>query len=209
MVEREIALESVAPVDVITAISHHLQGNGGKRLRPMLVLLAAKLCGGTNESAVRMGAVVEMVHSATLIHDDVIDDSRTRRGKPSANVLWSNQTCVLAGDWLYMQAFQIALRERNFAVLDILISLTQKMVQGELIQLDRIGRIDVSEAEYRELVDRKTANPKPSKPTSANMPGTSVWPSSWWTMYSISPLANRSWASRLVTTCAKEKSPCR
>jgi octaprenyl-diphosphate synthase len=158
LVEREISLESVAPVDVITAIGHHLQGNGGKRLRPMLVLLSAKLFGNANESAIRMGAVVEMVHAATLIHDDVIDDARTRRGKPSANVLWSNQACVLAGDWLYMQAFQMALRERNFAVLDILISLTQKMVQGELIQLDRIGRIDVSEAEYRELVDRKTAS---------------------------------------------------
>ena len=158
LVEREISLESVAPVDVITAISHHLQGNGGKRLRPMLVLLAAKLCGDANESAIRMGAFVEMVHAATLIHDDVIDDARTRRGKPSANVLWSNQACVLAGDWLYMQAFQMALRERNFGVLDILISLTQKMVQGELIQLDRIGRIDITEAEYRELVDRKTAS---------------------------------------------------
>src|SRR5262249_2063991 len=148
----------VANVDVITNISQHLQGNGGKRLRPMLVLLAAKLCGDTNESAIRMGAVVEMVHSATLIHDDVIDDARTRRGKPSATVLWSNQTGARAGDWLYMQAFQMALRERSFPVLDILISLTQKMVQGELIQLDRIGRIDVSEAEYRELVDRKTAS---------------------------------------------------
>jgi len=158
LVEREISLESVASVDVITAINQHLQGNGGKRLRPMLVLLAAKLCGGVNESAIRMGAVVEMVHAATLIHDDVIDDARTRRGKPSANVLWSNQTCVLSGDWLYMQAFHMALRERNFAVLDILISLTQKMVQGELIQLDRIGRIDVNETEYRELVDRKTAS---------------------------------------------------
>lgn len=158
LVEREISLESVASVDVVTAISSHLQANGGKRLRPMLVLLSAKLCGGVNESAIRMGAVVEMIHAATLIHDDVIDDARTRRGKPSANVLWSNQTCVLSGDWLYMQAFQMALRERNFAVLDILISLTQKMVQGEVIQLDRIGRIDVTEVEYRELVDRKTAS---------------------------------------------------
>ncbi|MBM3793780.1 MAG: polyprenyl synthetase family protein [Acidobacteria bacterium] len=160
LVEREISFESVAAVDVITAISSHLQGNGGKRLRPTVVLLSSKLCskGAVNESAIRMGAVVEMIHAATLIHDDVIDDARTRRGKPSANVLWSNQTCVLAGDWLYMQAFQIALRERNCAVLDLLISLTQKMVQGELIQLDRIGRIDVTEGEYRKLVDKKTAS---------------------------------------------------
>jgi octaprenyl-diphosphate synthase len=98
-----------------------------------------------------------MIHSATLVHDDIIDDAETRRGKPSANIMWGNHTCVLAGDWLYMQAFQIALRERNFHVLDILIALTQMMVEGELLQLERLGRIDVSEADYMELVDRKTA----------------------------------------------------
>ena len=98
-----------------------------------------------------------MLHAATLVHDDVIDVAQTRRGRPSANVQWGNHTCVLAGDWLYMQAFQVALRERNFHVLDLLISLTQMMVEGELIQLDRIGRIDITEADCMELVDRKTA----------------------------------------------------
>src|SRR5918997_3169149 len=92
-----------------------------------------------------------------LVHDDVIDIAETRRGKPSPNVVWGNHTSVLAGDWLYMQAFQIALRERNFHVLDILIALTQSMVEGELLQLDRIGRVNVTEADYMELIDRKTA----------------------------------------------------
>jgi octaprenyl-diphosphate synthase len=101
--------------------------------------------------------VVEMLHAATLVHDDVIDVAQTRRGRPSANVQWGNHTCVLAGDWLYMQAFQVALRERNFHVLDLLIGLTQMMVEGELIQLDRIGRIAITEADCMELVDRKTA----------------------------------------------------
>ena len=78
-----------------------------------------------------------MIHTATLVHDDIIDVAETRRGKPSTNVMWGNHTCVLAGDWLYMQAFQIALRERNFHVLDILIALTQMMVEGELLQLER------------------------------------------------------------------------
>jgi octaprenyl-diphosphate synthase len=110
-----------------------------------------------NDSAIHLGAVVEMIHTATLVHDDIIDLAETRRGKPSTNVLFGNHTSVLAGDWLYMQAFQIALRERNFHVLDILIALTQMMVEGELIQLERIGRIEVSEADYMELVDRKTA----------------------------------------------------
>jgi octaprenyl-diphosphate synthase len=101
--------------------------------------------------------VVEMIHAATLVHDDVIDVAQTRRGRPSANVQWGNHTCVLAGDWLYMQAFQAALRERNFHILDLLISLTQMMVEGELLQLDRIGRIDITEADCMEVADRKTA----------------------------------------------------
>ncbi len=98
-----------------------------------------------------------MIHAATLEHDDVIDAAQTRRGRPSTNVKWGNHTCVLAGDWLYMQAFQIALRERNFQILDLLIGLTQMMVEGELLQLEHIGRIDISEADCMELVHRKTA----------------------------------------------------
>ncbi len=157
-VEREISLESIAAVEVVTAVSQYMQSNGGKRLRPTLLLLASKLAGETTPAAIRLAAVVEMIHTATLVHDDVIDNARVRRGQPSTNVVWGNHTCVLAGDWLYMQAFQVAVRERNFAYLDILIALTQMMVEGELLQLERIGKIDVSEADYMELVDRKTAS---------------------------------------------------
>src|SRR6202022_4445282 len=157
LVEKEISRESVASVDAITAIGQYLQEAGGKRLRPSLLLLSAKLIGDGGERAVRLGAVVEMIHAATLVHDDVIDAAETRRGRPSTNVKWGNHTCVLAGDWLYMQAFQIALRERNFQILDLLIGLTQMMVEGELLQLERIGHIHVSEADYMELVHRKTA----------------------------------------------------
>ncbi len=157
-VEREIGLESVASVDAVTYIGQYLQSGGGKRLRPILVLLSGKLFGESNASLIRMAAVVEMIHTATLVHDDVIDIAKTRRGRPSINVVWGNHTSVLAGDWLYMQAFQAALRERNFAVLDLLINLTQMMVEGELLQLDRIGKIGVTEADYMELIDRKTAS---------------------------------------------------
>jgi len=156
-VEKKITAESVAGVDAVTAIGQYLQSAGGKRLRPAMVLLASKLVGNGNSSAIQLGAVVELIHAATLVHDDVIDAAQTRRGRPSTNVKWGNHTCVLAGDWLYMQAFQIALRERNFQILDLLISLTQMMVEGELIQLERIGKIDISEADCMELVDRKTA----------------------------------------------------
>jgi octaprenyl-diphosphate synthase len=157
-VEREIGLESVASVDVVTTIGRYLHDGGGKRLRPILLLLSSRLTGNFNDASIRLAAVVEMIHAATLVHDDVIDIAKTRRGRPSSNAIWGNHTCVLAGDWLYMQAFQVALREKNFRVLDLLISLTQLMVEGELLQLERIGKIDVTEADYMELVDRKTAS---------------------------------------------------
>jgi octaprenyl-diphosphate synthase len=156
-VEREIRLEWVASVEAITTIGRYLQGSGGKRLRPMLVLLTSRLAGNGGENAIRLGAVVEMIHTATLVHDDVIDDARTRRGQPSTNIKWGNHTSVLAGDWLYMRAFQLAVGLRNFHILEMLIGITQSMVEGELLQLQRIGSIAVSEADYMDLVDRKTA----------------------------------------------------
>jgi octaprenyl-diphosphate synthase len=156
-VEKAINVESLASVETVTTIGRYLQQSGGKRLRPALLLLSARFSGGGGNTSIQLGAVVEMIHAATLVHDDVIDVAQTRRGRPSANVQWGNHTCVLAGDWLYMQAFQAALRERNFHILDLLISLTQMMVEGELIQLDRIGRIDITEADCMEVADRKTA----------------------------------------------------
>ena len=97
-----------------------------------------------------------MVHTATLVHDDIIDGADTRRGRPSANTTWGNEKCVLAGDWLYMQAFKVALEEKNLRVLDLLIGLTQQMVEGELLQIQKLGKA-VSEAEYYDLIFRKTA----------------------------------------------------
>ncbi len=156
-VEAVLANESAAGVESVASIAQYLQSSGGKRLRPTLVLLAGHLVGKVSPACIRMAAVVELIHGATLIHDDVIDMAQTRRGRPSSNVIWGNHTSVLAGDWLYMQAFQIALRERNFHVLDMLINLTQMMVEGELLQLELIGKIGVSEADYMQLIDRKTA----------------------------------------------------
>jgi len=97
-----------------------------------------------------------MVHTATLVHDDIIDSANVRRGRPSANTTWGNEKCVLAGDWLYMQAFKVALEEKDLRVLDLLIGLTQQMVEGELLQIQKLGRA-VSEAEYYDLIYRKTA----------------------------------------------------
>ncbi|MCS7315188.1 MAG: polyprenyl synthetase family protein [Bryobacterales bacterium] len=156
-VERFLQAEGEAPVEAITGIARHLYAGGGKRLRPTLLLLSSRLIGDGGASAIRLAAVVELIHTATLVHDDVIDGADTRRGQPSPNVKWGNHTSVLAGDWLYMKAFQIALREANFHVLDLLIAVTQLMVEGELIQLERLGSIEVSENDYLDLVSRKTA----------------------------------------------------
>ncbi len=155
-IEEEFARDSESPVAAVTDISQHLISGGGKRIRPLLLLLAAKSLGFDDPSRIRMGAVVEMLHTATLVHDDIIDEADTRRGRPSANTTWGNAKCVLAGDWLYMQAYKIALEERNFRILDLLISLTQQMVEGELLQIEKLGHL-INEEEYFDLIYRKTA----------------------------------------------------
>jgi octaprenyl-diphosphate synthase len=155
-VEREFALQSASPVAVVTDIATYLMAGGGKRIRPLLLLLSARALNCKDESRIRLGAVVEMLHTATLVHDDIIDEASTRRGRPSSNTTWGNSKCVLAGDWLYMQAFQTALAERSFRMLDLLISLTQQMVEGELLQMEKLGHL-INEEEYFDLIYRKTA----------------------------------------------------
>jgi octaprenyl-diphosphate synthase len=155
-IEQELGRDSASGVSTITEIAEYLRGGGGKRIRPTLLLLSSHALGYTGQAAIRLGAVVEMVHSATLVHDDIIDSANVRRGRPSANTTWGNEKCVLAGDWLYMQAFNVALKEKSLRVLDLLIGLTQQMVEGELLQIQKLGRA-VSEAEYYDLIYRKTA----------------------------------------------------
>ena len=155
-IEREFALQAASPVTVITDIAEYLIAGGGKRIRPLLLLLSAKSLGSDNPARIRLGAVVEMLHTATLVHDDIIDEADSRRGRPSSNTTWGNSKCVLAGDWLYMQSFRTALAERNFRVLDLLITLTQQMVEGELVQMEKLGHL-INEEEYFDLIYRKTA----------------------------------------------------
>src|SRR5246127_2400666 len=157
LVEEELTRQSAAAFPPVSEITSYLLGGGGKRLRPALLFFSARPAGHTGRSAIPLAAVVELLHSATLIHDDVIDSAATRRGRPSANSRWGNHRSVLSGDWLYMQSFQMALEERNFRILDILIDLTQKMVEGELIQLAKIGRIDINEEDALKLATYKTA----------------------------------------------------
>src|SRR5258708_3416916 len=155
-IEREFGRDTVSRVEAITEIGEYLRGGGGKRIRPALLLLAAKLFNYEGRGAIRMGAVVEIIHTATLVHDDIIDEAQLRRGRPAANTQWGNPKCVLAGDWLYMQAFKIAVQERNFRILDTLIELTQQMVEGELLQMEKLGKL-ISLEEHFDLIYRKTA----------------------------------------------------
>jgi octaprenyl-diphosphate synthase len=155
-IEREFGDDTVAGVEAITEIGEYLRGGGGKRIRPALLLFSAKLFDYQGRGAIRLGAVVEIIHTATLVHDDIIDEAQTRRGRPAANTQWGNSKCVLAGDWLYMQAFKIAVRERNFRILDTLIDLTQQMVEGELLQMEKLGKL-ISLDEHFDLIFRKTA----------------------------------------------------
>ena len=155
-IEREFGRDTVSGVEAITEIGEYLRRGGGKRIRPMLLLLSSKLFDYRGRGAIRLGAVVEIIHTATLVHDDIIDEAQTRRGRPAANTQWGNSKCVLAGDWLYMQAFKIALQERNFRILDTLIDLTQQMVEGELLQMEKLGKL-ISLDEHFDLIYRKTA----------------------------------------------------
>jgi len=155
-IEREFGRDTVSDVEAITEIGEYLRQGGGKRIRPALLLLASKLFDYEGRGAIRLGAVVEIIHTATLVHDDIIDEAETRRGRPAANTQWGNSKCVLAGDWLYMQAFKVAVQERNFRILDTLIELTQQMVEGELLQMEKLGQL-ISLDEHFNLIYRKTA----------------------------------------------------
>src|SRR5438477_9770004 len=141
----------------ISQIGEYLLNAGGKRIRPAMLLLTAKMLGDVSPMTIRLAAVVEFIHNATLVHDDIIDAADIRRGRPSANSHWGNSMTVLAGDWLYMQSFAIALGEKNFDVLNTLIEITQKMVEGELLQLTYLGQSAVTEQQLLEIVERKTA----------------------------------------------------
>lgn len=158
-VEVELERQASSNVQVVDYLGEYVRSSGGKRVRPALLLLANYACGGNGSSAnvVRVATVMEMLHTATLVHDDIIDNAVTRRGRESFNAKFGNQTAVLMGDWLYMSAFETSLQERSLEILDILTRLTRKMTEGELIQLTVIGSVDITEDEYFDILRRKTA----------------------------------------------------
>ena len=159
LVEEEFARQASSNIQVIRYLGEYLRASGGKRVRPALLVLANKAAGGEgdSESVVRMATVMEMIHTATLVHDDIIDNASTRRNQVTVNAKFGNQSAVLMGDWLYMSAFETSLKERSLDILDILTELTRKMTEGELIQLTMIGRTDITEESYFDILRRKTA----------------------------------------------------
>src|SRR5947199_553954 len=159
LVETEFERQARSNIQVIAYIGDYLRASGGKRVRPALTLLATHAVGGeaARPNVIRMATVMEFLHTATLVHDDIIDNAETRRNRPSINSRFGNQTAVLMGDWLYMSAFETSLQERSLTVLDILTAVTRKMTEGELLQLTLLGRADVTEEQYFDVLRRKTA----------------------------------------------------
>jgi octaprenyl-diphosphate synthase len=159
-VEAEFERQARSNVQVIAYIGDYLRRSGGKRVRPALTVLSNYAVGGDGSryNSIRMAAVMEFLHTATLVHDDIIDDSDTRRNRPTINSLYGNETAVLMGDWLYMSAFETSLTERSLPILDILTRVTRRMTEGELLQLTLLNRGDVSEGQYLEVLQRKTAH---------------------------------------------------
>ena len=158
-VESEFERQARSNVQVIAYLADYLRGSGGKRVRPALTILANYAVGGDGSryNSIRMATVMEFLHTATLVHDDIIDSADTRRDRPTVNALYGNETAVLMGDWLYMSAFETSLAERSLPILDILTRVTRKMTEGELLQLTTLGKTDISEQQYLDIIQRKTA----------------------------------------------------
>lgn len=145
-------------VPFIDEAGAYLSGGGGKRVRPALLLLAARLLGHDGDEEVTYAAVVELIHTATLIHDDVIDHAHLRRGQTTVNRLWGNHKTVLLGDWIYTLAMAKALEHGRVEVIRRLVSATLRMTEGELLALERLGAPDLTVEEYFSIIDRKTAH---------------------------------------------------
>ncbi|MDA7441601.1 polyprenyl synthetase family protein [Candidatus Pseudothioglobus singularis] len=144
-------------VDLISQMSHYIINSGGKRIRPLLLLLCAKATDYDGDYHYSMAVVIELIHTATLLHDDVVDQSSTRRGQETANELWGNAPSVLVGDFLYSRAFEIMVEPNSMAIMKILSKATNQISEGEVLQLLNIKNAKVTQSEYFQVIERKTA----------------------------------------------------
>jgi octaprenyl-diphosphate synthase len=156
-VETVLVERTRSGIPTISLIGDYLVEGGGKRIRPALLLLGAHMLGYEGDRDVRYGAMIEFIHTATLVHDDIIDDAELRRGRPSVNRRWGNELTVLFGDFLYMKSMEIALEEGDLRVLRVLSDVTLRMTEGEIIGAERRGLLDLTLEGYLDIVRRKTA----------------------------------------------------
>lgn len=156
-VEREFAAHVQSQVQLIPTIGNYIQNSGGKRIRPAVLLMAARMAGYRGEQAILYASVVEFIHTATLVHDDIIDDSEVRRGRQAVHSRWGNDVTVLLGDFLYIKSMSLALTHDRLDIIRLLCDVTLRMIEGELYQLTKNGVVDLSEEEHFEIIRRKTA----------------------------------------------------
>ena len=156
-VEREFARHVQSQIELIPTIGNYVQDGGGKRIRPAVLLMAARMAGYTGEKAVLYAAVIEFIHSATLVHDDIIDEAELRRGRDAVHTRWGNHITVLFGDFLYLKSMSLALTQDHLEVIRLLCDVTLRIVEGEIYQLTKNGVVELSEDEHFDIVRRKTA----------------------------------------------------
>jgi octaprenyl-diphosphate synthase len=156
-VEATLDKEIISDVSLIPEVAHHLIDSGGKRFRPLLLLISAGLCGYRGEHRFSMAAVLEFIHTATLFHDDVIDQATVRRGKTSANNIWGNAASVLVGDFLYSKSFTLMTKIGNMSILELMSGITNIMSEGEVFQLMKCGDLKLTEEDYLTIIEKKTA----------------------------------------------------
>jgi len=156
-VEREFLRHVESRVDLIPQIGRYIQMSGGKRIRPAVLLMASRLAGYTGDKAVMYAAVVEFIHTATLIHDDIVDEAELRRGRLSVHSRWGNDVTVLVGDYLYIKSMALALTQDSLDLVRVLCDVTLRMIEGELYQLTKTGDVGITEEEHFDIIRRKTA----------------------------------------------------
>ena len=157
-VERVFQDEFLSDLRVISEVASHVRDAGGKRIRPALLLLASRLFGHSSDRMITLAAVVEYIHTATLLHDDVIDEASTRRGRKSANAHWGNKTTVLIGDFLYTKSMAMALTQDNLGILRLLSEVTLRMIEGQVLEIEREADLSVREEQHLDIIRRKTAD---------------------------------------------------
>jgi octaprenyl-diphosphate synthase len=213
-VDEEFARHVQSRVQLIPQIGQYIRTSGGKRMRPAVLLMAARLSGYTGDRSILYAAVVEFIHTATLVHDDIIDDADLRRGRLAVHSRWGNDITVLLGDYLYIKSMALALTHDTLDIVRLLCDVTLKMIEGELFQLTKNGDADITEEEHFDIMRRKTAYlfggcsarcRRIRNRRCASTGSISGWPSNWSTTCWITPATKKPLANRSAATCAKAK----